>query len=71
MFFAGIKKVPKGDLFLAPETKTYSPYGEYFPNIRAALSYVSRRWGVPFPKNQYGYTKRDLANIKIPKHVKA
>lgn len=70
MFFAGIKKIPAKDL-RDEKKKIYSPYGEYFPTIKAAYSYASRKWGVPFPKNQIAYTAQGIANIDIPQHVKA
>lgn len=70
-FFAGIKKVPVEELDENGETKAYSPYGEYFPSIMAAMSYASDRWGMPIPKNQANYTKEQLAHVDIPEHIKA
>jgi hypothetical protein len=70
MFFAGIKKVPMEDI-REGVTKVYSPYGEYFPNIKSAFSYATKKWGVPFPKNQANYDRNTLAPIDIPKHIKA
>lgn len=71
MFFAGIKKVPIEELDETGETKAYSPYGEYFPSIMAALSYANTRWAVPIPKNQANYTREQIAAVNIPEHVKA
>lgn len=71
MFFAGIKKIPIEEFTKDPDTKTYSPYGEYFPTIKGALIYASQRWGVPMPKNQIPYNKSTLMNVDIPEHVKA
>ena len=68
MFFAGVKKVPHQE---EEEKKSYSPYGEYFPNIISALSHANDRWGVPMPQNQVNYTKEQLANVDIPEHIKA
>ncbi len=67
-FFAGIKKLPPK--FKRDETKTYSPYGEYFNTIKSALSFISERYGVRFPKGQVSYTVDHLKGIKIPRHVK-
>ena len=66
-FFSGIKKLPPE----WSEKKVYAPYGEYFSNINAALSHAGEKWGLPFPKNQFNYTIADLANVDIPRHVKA
>jgi hypothetical protein len=71
MFFAGIKKIPIEEFTKDTDTKTYSPYGEYFPSIKAALIYASQRWGIPIPKNQVAYNKDSLVNADIPEHVKA
>jgi len=71
MFFAGIKKIPIEEFTKDPDTKTYSPYGEYFPTIKAALIYASQRWGTKIPKQQIPYTKDSLANADIPEHVRA
>lgn len=70
MFFAGIKKIPAKDM-REKKQKIYSPYGEYFPTIKAAYSHASRKWGVPFPRNQASYTVQTLGPIDIPRHVKA
>lgn len=69
MFFAGIKRLP-------PEAerkhkKVYSPYGEYFPSMKGALSYASRKWGVKMPKGAANYTRNHLAAVNIPEHIKA
>lgn len=64
-FFAGVKKMPKD-----PKKKAYSPTGKYFPSLRAALSHAAKMWGVSMPKNAGMYGKHDLANIKIPRHMK-
>lgn len=69
MFFAGIKKIPRKDKE-EQHKKVYSPYGEYFKNIKAALSYATKKWGVPFPRGQYPYNSSSLANVDIPKHIK-
>lgn len=71
MYFAGVKKVPLEDLQHDEKTKVYSPYGEYFPNIKSALSYAVKKWGIPFPRDQANYDANTLANIDIPEHVKA
>lgn len=71
MFFAGIKKVPMEELDEVGEVKAYSPYGEYFPSMMAALSYASERWAVPMPKNQVNYSRNQLAMVDIPEHIKA
>lgn len=64
-FFAGIKKLPDD-----PEAKVYAPYGEYFTTIVAALSHISEKWAVPFPKGVPNYTVDDLAGVEIPRHIK-
>jgi hypothetical protein len=66
-FFAGIKKYPPK----WSEKKVYAPYGEYFPNISAALSHANQMWGVPYPRNQKNYSVANLANVEISRHVKA
>lgn len=71
VYFAGVKKIPIHDFTKDPDTKTYSPYGEYFHNIKAAILYANERWGIPIPKNQPQYTKDNLANADVPEHVKA
>lgn len=68
MFFSGIKKLPPERE--RTEGKTYSPYGEYFSNIKAAFSYATDRWGVPFPRNQAQYTVDNLMPVDIPRHIK-
>ncbi|MBC8308020.1 MAG: hypothetical protein H8E55_71215 [Pelagibacterales bacterium] len=67
-FFAGIKKLPP--IYKRDTAKVYSPYGEYFTTIKSALSFVSDRYGVRFPKGQLSYTIEHLEGIKIPRHVK-
>jgi hypothetical protein len=69
MFFAGVKKLPPAAE--REEKKSYSPYGEYFPSIKAALAYASDKWGIRMPIGQPNYTKQQLANIDIPEHIKA
>tara|TARA_Y100000310_G_scaffold72876_2_gene69052 strand:- start:17029 stop:17520 length:492 start_codon:yes stop_codon:yes gene_type:complete len=64
-FFAGIKRLPKDE-----KKKVYAPSGEYFSSLHAALSFATDRWAVPFPKGIPNYTVNDLANIKIPRHVR-
>lgn len=64
-FFAGIKKMPKD-----PHAKAYSPSGEYFTSIIAALSYASDKWGVKIPPNQTKYDKAMLEHVNIPEHIK-
>jgi len=71
VYFAGVKKIAIYDFTKDPDTATYSPYGEYFHNIKAALLYANERWGVPIPKNQPQYTKNNLANADVPEHIKA
>jgi hypothetical protein len=65
MFFAGIKKLPDD-----PKAKIYAPSGEYFSNSASALSHVSDKWAVPFPRNAPNYSIAQLAPLKIPRHVK-
>ena len=65
-FFAGHKKLPK-----EKKKKAYSPTGEYFPSLMAALRHAKKKWGVTFPKDaKQNYIKADLATIEIPRHVK-
>jgi len=64
-FFAGVKKLPKD-----PRAKVYAPSGEYFSTLSGALSHASEKWAIPYPRNAPHYTLNDLANIKIPRHVK-
>jgi hypothetical protein len=71
MFFAGIKKIPLEEFTKDPDTKTYSPYGEYFPTIKGALVYASQRWGIRIPKGQVPYNREALESVDIPEHVKA
>jgi hypothetical protein len=71
MFFAGIKKIPIEEFTKDPDTKTYSPYGEYFPTIKGALIYASQRWGIRIPKGQPPYNRDSIANANIPEHIKA
>jgi len=66
-FFAGIKKYPPK----WERKKVYAPSGKYFNNIMSALSHTSKMWGVTMPQNQQEYNTVDLANVKIPRHVKA
>lgn len=68
-FFAGIKKLPFD--WRNFESKVYSPYGKYFNNIASALSFLSEKYRIPYPKNQFNYTLGHLANVKIPRTVKA
>jgi hypothetical protein len=65
MFFAGIKKLPRD-----PEAKIYSPYGEYFGSIRGAMSYATKKWGVPFMNDLPPYDESTIANVDIPEHIK-
>lgn len=69
MFFAGVRKLPPAAE--REEKKSYSPYGEYFPNIKAALAYASEKWGIRMPPGQVNYTREQLANVDIPEHIKA
>ena len=64
-FFAGNKKLPKD-----PTKKAGSPSGKYFPNLRGALSYAAEMWGIRVPPDAGTYTKNDLANIEISRHIK-
>lgn len=64
-FFSGIKRLPED-----PEDKVYSPSGEYFNNLHGALSHAANKWGLPFPKDVPNYSKEQLQQIKIPRHVK-
>lgn len=64
-FFAGIKKLPRDD-----KKKVYSPYGEYFPTIKGAMSYAGKKWGVPFVQGLPEYTEQHLAPVEIPEHIK-
>lgn len=68
-FFAGIKKLPFD--WRDFESKVYSPYGKYFDNISSALSFLSDKYRIPYPKNQFNYTLNNLSNVKIPRTVKA
>lgn len=68
-FFAGIKKLPFD--WRNFESKVYSPYGKYFDNISSALSFLSDKYRIPYPKNQFNYTLNHLSNVKIPRTVKA
>lgn len=68
-FFAGIKKLPPN--WRQFEAKVYSPYGKYFDNISSALSFLSDKYRIPYPKNQFNYNLNNLANVKIPRTVKA
>jgi len=65
-FFAGIKKLPPK----WKRKKVYAPDGEYFSNIASALSHASKKWGIPYPKNQHNYSTADLENVEIPRHIK-
>lgn len=65
-FFAGIKKLPPK----WKRKKIYAPDGKYFSTIASALSHVSKMWGIPYPKDQYNYSARDLQDVKIPRHIK-
>ncbi len=64
-FFAGIKKLPDD-----PKAKIFAPSGEYFYDLRGAFAYAFDRWGVPIPRNLPEYTIRDLAPVKIPRHIR-
>ena len=64
-FFSGIKKYPKDK-----SKGVFAPSGEYFSTMLAALSFARHRWAVPMPEGAINYTLNDLANIKIPRHVK-
>ena len=67
MFFSGVKKLPPK----YKRMKIYAPSGKYFTNILSALSHASKMWGVRFPPNQTNYTQADLADVNIPRHIKA
>jgi hypothetical protein len=67
MFFSGIKKLPP----IHKRKKVYAPSGKYFNSILSALSHAGQKWGVPFPQNQANYTSSNLANVEIPRHIKA
>jgi len=64
-FFSGIKRLPED-----PKAKVYAPSGEYFTTISGAFSHASEKWAVKYPKEVQRYTINDLANVKIPRHVK-
>ena len=64
-FFAGIKRLPDDH-----RKKVYSPSGEYFDDIHSAFSHASDKWGIKMPQGVPNYTTSQLANIKIPRHVK-
>lgn len=64
-FFAGHKKLP-----IEKKKKSYSPTGEYFPSLMAALAHAKKKWGVKHPQDAVNYQKGDLAAIEIPRHVK-
>ena len=64
-FFAGIKKLPKD-----PKAKVYAPSGEYFSNLHAAFSHAADKWAIPYPREAPNYDIGQLAQIKIPRHVK-
>jgi len=66
-FFAGVKRLPPP---AEREGKTYSPYGEYFKTIKAALGYANEKWGVPTPRGTPNYTQEHLQNVDISRHVK-
>lgn len=66
-FFAGIKKYPPK----WERKKVYAPSGKYFSSLLAALSHASKMWGVPFPEGQQNYSQDQLANVDIPRHMKA
>jgi hypothetical protein len=68
-FFAGIKKLPFD--WQKFESKVYSPYGKYFNNIYSALSFLSEKYRIPYPKNQFNYTLNHLFDVKIPRTLKA
>lgn len=65
-FFAGNKKMPRD-----PRKKAYSPTGEYFSSLSAALRHAHDMWGVQFPQGAGSWSKADLAPMDIPRHVKA
>jgi hypothetical protein len=64
-FFAGIKRLPQD-----VKKKIFAPSGEYFSTMHGALSFATERWGLKFPHGSPNYNLGDLANIKIPRHVK-
>tara|TARA_Y100000034_G_scaffold61314_1_gene74419 strand:+ start:262 stop:684 length:423 start_codon:yes stop_codon:yes gene_type:complete len=64
-FFSGIKRLPDD-----PAKKVYAPSGEYFSSMHGALSFATERWGLVFPRGAPNYNLNDLANLKIPRHVK-
>ena len=64
-FFSGIKRYPED-----PKAVVYAPSGEYFTTISGAFSHASEKWAVNYPKEVSHYTVNDLANVKIPRHVK-
>lgn len=64
-FFAGHKKLP------LTKKKVYAPTGKYFPTLVSALRHAKMKWGVTFPRDAINYRKSDLANVAIPKHIKA
>lgn len=64
-FFSGIKRLPEN-----PKATVYAPYGEYFPNMQSALSHAGEKWGLKIPRPTPNYNEADLANVKIPRHVK-
>ena len=64
-FFVGIKKLPND-----PEDKQYAPDGEYFSNIKSAISHAVDKWGINFPKNQQPYGEAMLADVEIPRRLK-
>ena len=66
-FFAVIKKLPPKER----RKKIYAPSGKYFPSIVSALSYASKMWGITMPSDQPNYTSDTIANIDIPRHMKA
>ena len=66
-FFAGIKRLPPK----FKRKKIYAPDGDYFPTIISALSHAREKWAVPFPEQQNNFTAEDLANVYIPRHMKA
>ncbi len=64
-FFSGIKRLPDD-----PRKTVYAPSGEYFSSIHGALSFATERWGIVFPRGTPNYTINELAQVKIPRHVK-
>jgi hypothetical protein len=67
-FFAGIKKLPPG--YKRHTEKSYAPSGKYFSAMASALSHAVKMWGISFPKQSTNYTDKDLAAVKIPRHMK-